>query len=83
MNRNKDWYFDQTVEVSDDMVRNNNSKIEKYGDHYIDMLTPVMENGSVRVFTDDNYYISQDCAHLTRFGAMYYARILDLSFITK
>lgn len=41
------------------------------------------EDGSVRVFTDDHYFISQDCRHLTQYGAQYYARIIDLSWIIK
>ncbi len=42
---------------------------EKYEDHYIDMLAPVMiTDTKVRVFTDDNKFISQDCSHLTKAG---------------
>lgn len=81
--RNSGDYFDQTVTLDDVVLRNNQILKEQYGDHYIDMIEPVQEeDGSIRVFTDDNYYISQDCRHLTKYGAQYYSRILDLSWIT-
>lgn len=44
----------------------------------IDMIEPVIADEKVMVFTDDHYYISQDCSHLTKNGAKYYAEKLDL-----
>lgn len=76
-------YFKQTVTLSEEVLRNNQILSEQYGDHYIDMIAAVQNtDGTVRVFTDDCYFISQDCRHLTKYGAQYYARILDLSWIT-
>ena len=84
INRNKDYYYDQRVELPDDMFLNNNTLRSVYGDHYIDMIGPLTnKDGMIRVFTDDNYYISQDCKHLTKQGAKYYSKILDLGFLTK
>lgn len=80
-NRNKEWYKDQMVKLSENMIDNNNAMKEVYGDHYIDMITPLMVNDYIRVFTDDGYYISQDCSHLTKQGAEFYARILNLDFL--
>lgn len=34
-------------------------------------------NGKVRVFSDDGKFISQDCRHLTKAGAKYYAKMID------
>lgn len=83
-NRNQTWYFEQKVEMSDDMILHNNAWRGIFGDHYIDMISPLLdEHNRMCVFTDDNYYISQDCRHLTKQGAQYYARILDLSFLVK
>ena len=49
---------------------------------FIDMMAPVMiDETHVRVFTDDNKFISQDCRHLTQAGAQYYAQILNLDSI--
>lgn len=51
-------------------------------DHYIDMITPVLsKDGKIRVFTDEQHFISQDCRHLSMFGAQYYAKVLDLSML--
>ena len=82
--RNRDGYYDQRVEVPEDTILRNNALKETYGDHYIDMITPLIdEENRIRVFSDDGFYISQDCRHLTKYGAKYYARILDLSFIQQ
>ena len=82
--RRSSEYFDQTITLSDGVLRNNRILIEKYGDHYIDMIGAVQnKDGSIRVFTDDKHFISQDCRHLTEYGAKYYAKIIDLSWITE
>lgn len=82
--RTSEDYFEQTVTLDEDVLRNNQILSERYGDHYIDMIGVVQnKDGSVRVFTDDKYFISQDCRHLTKYGAQYYARSLDLSWITE
>lgn len=52
------------------------------GEQYVDFMKPVLqENDQVRIFTDTGKFISQDCRHLTRAGAQYYAGILDLDRI--
>lgn len=83
INRNHEDYFEQRVVMPDDMILHNNALRGIYGDHYIDMITPLLDGDELSVFTDDGYYISQDCRHLTKQGAQYYARILDLSFIVS
>ena len=49
-----------------------------YKSQFIDLMTPVCQDGTVRVFTDDGKFISHDCKHLTEFGAKYYAKLLKL-----
>lgn len=84
VNRNKEWYFDQRVDMPDDMILHNNALKGVYGDHYIDMISPLLdEDEQIQVFTDDHFYISQDCRHLTKQGAQYYSRILDLEFLLQ
>ena len=47
-------------------------------EHYIDMISPIIdEEGKVPVFTPDHKMISADCMHLTRFGAQFYASVLN------
>lgn len=78
--RLEDDYLEQRVSLSEEFLAENQAMKEKYGDHYIDMISPLLKDGSINVFTDDGFFISQDCRHLTKQGAQYYARILDLSF---
>lgn len=77
-------YFGQTIALDEKVLTNNQILSEQYGEHYIDMIAAVQNTeGLVRVFTDDHYFISQDCRHLTKQGAQYYARIMDLSWILE
>jgi hypothetical protein len=46
---------------------------------FIDLIEMVRQSdGTVRVFSDDGRYISQDCRHLTQAGAQFYASKLHL-----
>lgn len=84
INRGKDWYYDQRVALDQEMLLQNDARREAFGDHYIDMISPLLDkDGQIRVFTDDGFFISQDCKHLTKQGAQYYARILDLRFLSR
>ena len=52
------------------------------GKQYIDLIAPIeAQTGEVYAFTPDHKLFSHDCRHLTRAGAMYYARILPLDII--
>ena len=75
-------YFQTTVIPTEDILEHQKQLQELWGDNYIDMLEPVMnENGEVRVFTDNGKFISQDCRHLTVQGAKFYAKIIDFDRI--
>jgi len=51
---------------------------ERWRDRYIDLIAPIQDqDGRVPVFTANHEFISQDCRHLTRFGAEFYAKVLD------
>lgn len=48
-------------------------------DKYVDLIEPLISDDmTMPVFSDENKYISQDCSHLTRAGAIYYSKILPL-----
>jgi len=80
--RYKDDYFDSAVHISEDIISHNAKYKELYNNHYIDLITPVQNTSDmIFVFTDTNHFISQDTLHLTKYGAQYYARILDFSWL--
>lgn len=81
-NRNKGNYFSQTIKISDEYLNYNKSMADKYGDHYIDLISVVLINtNEIKVFTPEQKYISQDGLHLTNSGAKYFANNLDFSRI--
>ncbi|MBP5294471.1 MAG: hypothetical protein J6Y95_01980, partial [Lachnospiraceae bacterium] len=77
--RGSEDYYSQSVEFLPALEEDIAANQSVWGDHYVDMMQPVLtDDHRVRVFTDDQKLISQDCRHLTKAGAKYYARILDL-----
>ena len=84
VHRNDDDYFRKTIRPVDGYFQLNEIWKEKWGENYIDFIQPVdMGDGTVRVFTPDHFYISADGGHLTKAGAKWYARVLDLEKIFK
>lgn len=72
-------YFDQTVELDKELIEQNKTDTERFGDHFINLMAPIMKDETnAYVFSDDHKYISQDCRHLTQMGAQFYARTLDI-----
>lgn len=80
--RNDPDYYSQTIDMGEEWLSECERQKALYSDHYIDLIGAVQrEDGSIAVFTPDGKLISQDCLHLTRFGAQYFAQALDLSWI--
>lgn len=80
--KSNDDYYTQSVPLAEGLLNENKKYKELYGEHYIDMITPVLaSNNEIYVFTDDHKFISQDCSHLTQAGAQYYSKILDIEGI--
>ncbi|MBQ5648480.1 MAG: hypothetical protein IIV16_05085, partial [Alistipes sp.] len=77
--RNSPNYFKQTIRINPNLYTINEQWKREWGsDNYIDFLElSTMPNGEIRVFTDENRFISQDCQHLTQDGARWYAKIID------
>ena len=62
-------YYNLSLEIKDIYFSKNKEYKERWGDNYIDMITPVsVGNNKVKVFSDNNKIISQDCEHLTKGG---------------
>lgn len=85
LKRHSGDYYSTNVEVSEEFLQHNDEMKEKYGDHYIDMMSYILvENNYERVFTEDKYYISVDGKHLSQEGAMFYAHVLNVeSLLSK
>lgn len=50
-----------------------------FKDNFIDMMSLIRNaDGSIRLFTDNNMYLTQDGIHFTKAGAKYYAERLDV-----
>lgn len=80
--RNSKDYFKQVATIDPGYKELNEEWKKQWGDDYIDLLTlSLIDDTHVKVFTDNNKYISQDCRHLTQAGAQWYARILDWDHI--
>jgi peptidoglycan/LPS O-acetylase OafA/YrhL len=64
-----------------------NEKLKKqWGDRYIDIIGLTIDSmGKIPVFTSNCKFISQDCKHLTKSGAIFYSRQLKkkLNIILK
>lgn len=75
--RGADYYVQKVLPDRHFTAANVQGK-EWHGERYIDLLEPVMDaKGWVRIFTPSGKFISQDCRHLTRAGAKYYAELLS------
>lgn len=78
--RFKDDYYNTHVEVKDHerFINQNKKYAQLYGNRYLDLMNYVLnDNNQVRVFTPDHHFISFDCVHLSKDGAIYYAGLID------
>lgn len=78
--RNLPDYFELYIPVKDKqhfIVKNHYFK-NIYGDRFLDLMSFVTNNeGEVRVFTPDHHYISADCRHYSKGGAIYIGSLID------
>lgn len=82
--RNKPYYFDQRTKVNEKILQNNLYMKSLYGNRYLDLLSLVIdEDNTVPVFSPDHYYISQDCYHFSKGGAVWFAQLIDWSQYIK
>jgi hypothetical protein len=71
-------YHQLTIHMEKGYDERNEQDKALYTD-YIDLIEKVRQtDGTVRVFSDDGRFISQDCRHLTQAGAQFYANRLHL-----
>lgn len=78
--RHQPDYFEQYTEVADAKryIDDNKHFAQLYGDRYLDMMSHVVNGkNEVRVFTPDHHYMSADCRHLSKSGAVFYGREIE------
>jgi peptidoglycan/LPS O-acetylase OafA/YrhL len=77
-------YFEQRTHIEKIFVEWNIRLKSMWKNKYIDLIAYVIdEEGKVPVFTPDHKFISQDCRHFCRAGAVYFATLIgnDNNFI--
>lgn len=73
-------YYSTKVYLKQPILEKNECFKTKYANRFIDLIELTKVNGDkVKVFTDDNYFISSDCIHLTQKGAAFFAKRIDWS----
>lgn len=73
-------YFNSTVAIKESFFKDNELRKSQWKENYIDLLEPItLKGGKIRVFSDNHKFLSQDCSHLTKQGALFYAKRLNLS----
>ena len=73
-------YYNQSVQMVNGYLERNNKYRSMYGERFVDMISVISQgNNKVRVFDDNNKFLSFDSVHLTRSGAIYYATHIDWS----
>ena len=84
LHRKNENYFNYTVSIDKKILQRNTKLHNFYGDRYIDIINSLKdENGKIRVFTDNDKFISWDCRHLTQDGAKYLSKVIDLTFLER
>lgn len=83
-NRKKQDYLKSVTNMEPGYDERNEKFKSLYTENFIDLIGIVKQHdGKVRVFSEDGRYISQDCRHLTRAGAKFYADKIDWSQYLK
>lgn len=82
--RDKGDYCIQKTHMNECFIKKNDSLKKMWKKKYIDLIEIIVDKeGRVPVFTSDCKFISQDCSHLTRAGAVFFAKKLDIKKILK
>ena len=72
-------YCGQRTNVQKEIIDINNRMKINYKNSYIDIIGYLQDNNNtVPVFTDDCKLISQDASHLTKSGAIYIGKQINL-----
>jgi hypothetical protein len=74
-------YSNYRTTMKSGVLENNLNFKKEWGEKYIDLIILVADSkGKVLVFSPDGKFLSQDTVHLTKFGALFFSRLLDTKF---
>ena len=80
-NRKIEDYYNYRTSMKEGIFEKNQKLKSKWGQKYIDLIGLIDDpSGKVLVFTPDGKFISQDTKHLTKYGAVFFAKLLDSKF---
>lgn len=80
-NRKIENYSNYRTEMKTGVLAENLNFKKEWGERYIDLIDLVADSeGKVLVFSPDGKFLSQDTVHFTKFGAMFFARLLNSKF---
>lgn len=78
VNRNNPDYFSQRTQMEVGFFELNEKMKNICGERYLDMIGLVIDKKNMMpVFTPDHHYVSQDCRHFTKGGAIWFAQLID------
>lgn len=81
-NRNKENYYNQLIKINPNFFKINKLLKQDWGDKYIDLLEIISNNkDSVIVFSPEKKFLSQDTRHLSKGGAEFFAKKIDMNSI--
>lgn len=76
--RNSPDYFNQRTMMEAGYDERNKKMKALYGSRYLDLIGLVIdENKTMPVFTPDHHFVSQDCRHFSKGGAIYFSKLID------
>ena len=76
--RNRPDYFFQRTKMENGYLEVNQRLKDIYGIRYLDLIELVIDKDeTVPVFTPDHHYISQDCRHFSKGGAIWFAQLIS------
>jgi hypothetical protein len=78
-NRKIENYSNYRTLMKTGIIEQNLHLKEEWGEKYIDLISLIADSeGKVLVFSPDGKFLSHDTLHFTKFGAIYFAGLLEL-----
>jgi hypothetical protein len=75
-------YYNQAIYIDPMYIDRNNLLKSQWGNRYIDIIASLLDkNGKIPIFTNKKEFISHDCFHLTKAGAIFLANKIHLNNI--